>query len=203
MEQFENYNLIDVLVVFIMAVALLVGLWKGFVRTLTAVAGVVIGILASTRYHLVVEPYLSRVSSLDPYICTILSMIILFILVQAAFVLIRKALDIIIDFTRLGWLDRILGAGVGILAGLLFVACIAQFLVLAVPEWPAIRKSKLIAPIEQISRLVTSRVPEKIKIPFRVLTEKWKGTFDIKLPSGSAKSEQVTKNQTLIHGRVR
>jgi len=203
MEQFEHYNLIDMFVVLTMAVALMLGLWKGFVRTLTAVAAVLIGVLAATRYHLVVEGYLSRVSSLDPYICTILSMIILFVGVQAVFVLIRKALDAILDFTRLGWLDRVLGAGLGVGAGFLVVAATVQFLILAVPEWPAVRSSKLLGPIEQISTVAISRVPQNIRTSFQRVTNKWKGTLDTNIPSASNQSQQAIKNQSLIQGRVK
>ncbi|MGB9617089.1 MAG: CvpA family protein [Desulfomonilaceae bacterium] len=203
MEQLEQYNLIDMFVAVTLVVAFLLGLWKGFARTLAAVAGVGIGILAASRYHGSVEPYLSRISSLDPYICTILSMIILFIAVQAVFVLIRKGLDLLLDFTRLGWLDRILGAGLGVGAGFLFVATTVQLLVLAAPEWPAIKTSKLIPPIEQASRAALSRVPPSIRAPFQSLTTKWKGALDTNLPGAFEQSEPAVRKSSLIQGRVR
>ena len=203
MEQLEQYNLIDMFVAATLLVAFLLGLWKGFARTLAAVAGVAIGILAASKYHGTVEPYLSRISSLDPYICTVLSMIILFIAVQALFVLVRKGLDMLLDFTRLGWLDRILGAALGVGAGLFFAVATVQLLILAAPEWPAIKASKLIPPIEQISRAALSRVPESIRTPFQRLTTKWKGALDTNLPSTSEQSEPALKKSSLIQGRVR
>ncbi len=203
MEQLEPYNLIDAFVAVTLVLAFLVGLWKGFARTLAAVASVALGVLAASRYHATVEPYLSRISSLDPYICTILSMIIIFVAVQALFVLVRKGLDMLLDFTRLGWLDRILGAGLGVGAGLFLVAASIQLLILAAPEWPAIKASKLIPPIEQISRAALSRVPENVRAPFQRLTIKWKGALDTSLPGTSEQSEPGIKKSSLSQGRVR
>ncbi len=205
MEQLQNYNVIDVFVVLVMTGALLLGLWKGFFRTLTAVAGVLIGVLVATKYHVIVEAYLNRVSSLDPFISTVLSMILLFIAVQAVFVLIRKALDAVLDFTRLGWLDRILGAGMGVGAGFLLVSAVVQFLIFAVPEWPAIRTSQLLVPIERLSRVVMSRVPENIRAPLERATDKWwKGAvLDSNVPSGSSKRGQEANSPILTQGRVR
>lgn len=203
MEQLQHYNVIDMFVVFTMAAGLLLGFWKGFAKTLTAIAAVVLGILAATKYHPAVEPYLSRVSLLDPNICTILSMIFLFILVQAIFVLIRKALDALLDFTRLGWLDRILGAGMGAGAGFLFLAATVQLLVLAVPEWPAVGTSKFVRPIEEISHDLMSRVPENVRSHFQRVTTKWKGALDTNVPRPSDQSESSKQKQSLIQGRVR
>ena len=106
MKFIETYNLIDLFIMSTLMVTLILGLWKGFIRSLTAVAGLVIGIGAAAKYHPEVAPYLGKISSLDPNISKMLSMIIVFIAVQVLFVVLRRILAKLIDVTRLSWLDQ-------------------------------------------------------------------------------------------------
>lgn len=203
MEQLEQYNLIDIVILSCFAVAFILGFWRGFARTLTAVAGVVIGMLAAGKYYPVVEPYLSKISSLDPYISAILCMIIIFIVVQAIFVFIRKGLEALLDFTRLSWLDRILGACMGAVAGSFVVAATVHILAVAVPEWSAVNSSKLLKPVERLSGMALNYVPEKFLAQFHVLTSRWKGALEAPAQDPSHQGEQSQRGAPLSQGRVR
>jgi membrane protein required for colicin V production len=203
MEQLEHYNLVDILILSCVCIAVVLGFWRGFARTLTAVAGVIIGVVAAGKYYPVVEPYLSKISSLDPYISAILSMVIIFIAIQAIFVFIRKVLEALLDFTRLSWLDRIFGACMGALAGFLFVAATVHILLAAVPEWSSVNSSKLLRPVERLTGLAMNYVPEKIVSQFQVLTSRWKGALDSSSPNTPRQSDQSTKGGSLSQGRVR
>ncbi|MBM3299843.1 MAG: CvpA family protein, partial [Deltaproteobacteria bacterium] len=151
MKSLEAYNFIDVFIVGALLVTLILGLWKGFIRSLTAVAGLVIGVVAAVRYYPLVQPYLAKVSSLDPNISMILSMVGVFILVQAFFVLIRRGLAVLIDVTKLSWLDRVLGGAMGSCAGLMIVAATVHAVLLTVPDWPVVGSSRLIKPVNVLS----------------------------------------------------
>jgi len=203
MEQLEQYNLIDILILSCFTLALILGFWRGFARTLTAVAGVVIGLLAAGKYYPVLEPYLSKISSLDPYISAILCMIVLFVVVQAIFVFIRKALEALLDFTRLGWLDRVLGACMGALAGFLVVTATVHILVLALPEWSAVNSSKLLKPVERLSSVVLNYVPEKFLAQFQLLAARWKGVLEAPIQDPARQGEQSHRGGSLSQGRVR
>jgi len=176
MKFLEAYNLIDIFIVVVLLITLILGIWKGFLRSLAGLASLVIGVVLATRYYPVVEPYLGRISSLDPQISMILSMVIIFVAVQAVFVVIRRILDALIDVTRLGWLDRTFGALIGLGAGFLVVSAVVELLLLGFPEWPMLRDSKLVRPVDQLARKAVTLAPKSAQDQLQSLIEKLKGT---------------------------
>ena len=171
----EAYNVIDLFILGTLLITIVLGFWKGFVRTLSAVTGLILGVVGAARYYPLVEPYLSRISSLDPQICSILSMVLIFIGVQVVFVLIRRILDALIDLTRLSWVDRVLGAAMGAASGLLVVAAVVQAVLIAMPEWPAVGTSRLVRPVDGLTGKALNYAPEQIRNQLQSLIAKWKG----------------------------
>lgn len=176
MEFIEAYNVIDLAIMVTLLVTLIFGLWKGFMRSLTAVAGLIVGVVASLRYHTIVEPYLRKISSLDPHISMILSMVIVFIAVQVLFVIIRRILTALIDVTRLTWLDRVLGGMLGVLAGFLLVAAAVQVILIAVPEWSLVKTSRLVKPVNELTNKGMTYAPKPARDYVQSLIAKWKAT---------------------------
>lgn len=176
MNVLESYNIIDICILCTLLVTVALGLWKGFIRSLTALASLVIGVVGAMRYHTVIQPYLSKVSSLDPHISTILSMAIIFVLVQIAFVILRWILDALLDLTRLTWLDRICGAAMGFAGGLLISGAVVQAILIGIPDWPLVKTSKLIGPVDQLAVRSIDYAPKQAKDRMQSLITKWKGT---------------------------
>lgn len=174
----EAYNLIDLFILGTLLVTMILGIWKGFVRSLTALASVVLGVLIAVKYHPVVQPYLGKISSLDPHISMVLSMIIVFVAVQAIFVLVRRVLDALIDLTRLSWLDRCLGAIMGVAAGFLLVAGAVQAALVAIPDWPMVKTSKLVRPVEGLTAKLMTHAPPQVRNQMESFFSKWKGTLE-------------------------
>ncbi len=172
----EAYNLIDVCILGTLGVGFIIGLWKGFIRSLTATAGLVVGAMMALRYYQVVEPYLEKISSLDPHVAMVLSMIAVFIGVQVAFVLVRRLLEALIDVTRLGWFDRLVGAGLGLAAGTLLVAGAVQVVLHLVPEWAEIRSSRLMEPVSELTGNALKHAPKEVHNWMDTINRKWKGT---------------------------
>jgi membrane protein required for colicin V production len=176
MQFVESYNLIDMFVVGTVLITLVLGIWKGFVRSLTALASLVLGVLLAIWYHPAVAPYLSKVSSLDPQIATILSMVVIFIMVQALFVVIRRILDELLDVARLTWVDRILGAAMGAIAGFMVVASAVQVILIGIPEWPLVKSSKLVVPVDKLTEKAITYAPQQARDYWRSIVTNWKGT---------------------------
>lgn len=176
MKFLEAYNLIDIFIVVVLSITLILGIWKGFLRSLAGLASLVVGVVLAARYYPVVEPYLGKISSLDPQISMILSMVIIFVAVQAVFVVIRRILDALIDVTRLGWLDRTLGALIGLGAGFLVISAVVEMLLFGFPEWPMLRDSKLVRPVDQLARKAVTLAPKGAQDQLQSLIEKLKGT---------------------------
>lgn len=174
MKFIEAYNIIDLFIMCTLTVTLILGLWKGFIRSLTAVAGLAFGLGAAIKYHTVVAPYLGKISSLDPNISKILSMIIVFIAVQVLFVVVRRILGKLIDITRLSWLDRALGGAVGVAAGFFIVASAVQGLLVVLPEWSVVASSKLVPPVHSLTGKAVTFAPPQARDYVQTLVEKWK-----------------------------
>jgi membrane protein required for colicin V production len=175
MEIVETYNIIDLFVVGTLASAMILGLWKGLIRTLTALASLVLGVVLSIRYYPSVEPYLRQVSSLDPHISMALSVALVFIGVQITFVIIRRILESIVDLTRLTWLDRALGGAMGATAGFLVVAAVVQAIITGAPEWDLAKKSKLAPAVVKLTGKVMQIMPQSAHAQIETIMKKWKG----------------------------
>jgi membrane protein required for colicin V production len=189
----ESYNPIDLFILGTLLICLVLGFWKGFIRSLSALVGLVLGVAAALKYHAVVGSYLGKISSLDPLISTILSMILIFIGVQVVFVLIRRLLDALIDLTRLGWLDRVLGGAMGICAGGVLVAASVQAVLVAVPELPVVKSSRLVKPVDGLTARGLSYAPKEVRDQVQSLIAKYKGQ-EVSLPAGQRQEVQPKKS---------
>ncbi len=172
----ESYNTIDVFVLITIGLGFVIGLWKGFIRSLTATAGLLAGVVLAARYYPVVDPYLGRVSSLDPHVAMVLSMIAIFIGVQVVFVVIRRLLEALLDLTRLTWFDRLVGAALGLVAGAVTVVGGVQVMLYLVPEWPDIRTSRLLVPVTELTNDVLKYAPGQVRDAVDTVNQKWKAT---------------------------
>jgi membrane protein required for colicin V production len=197
MEFFERYNLIDLFIIGTLLITLTLGIWKGFVRSLTGLASLVLGVVLAMKYYPAVEPYLGKISSLDPHISMILSMIIIFIAVQIVFIAIRRLLDALLDLTRLSWLDRVFGAAMGLVAGFLVVAATVEVMLLGIPEWPLLKESRLARPVDQLAREALQYVPKSARDQVQALISKWKGTRE-SLSSHSPRQVTAPKGPPIV-----
>lgn len=175
MHVIESYNLIDLFVLGTLAIAAILGIWKGFVRSLAALASLVLGVVLALKYYRSVEPYLGKISSLDPHISMILSMVIIFIVVQGLFVLLRRILDALLNLTRLGWLDRVLGAAMGLAGGGLVAVAVCEALLLGIPEWPVVKESRLAKPVDDLARRSMQYAPRSWTDQMQAFVDQWKG----------------------------
>jgi membrane protein required for colicin V production len=165
-----DYNLIDLFIIGTLLITVILGTWKGLVKTFTALAGLVLGVALALHYYPVVQLQLKKISSLDPQVSMILSMIVIFIGVQLAFVALRRILDAILDVTRLSWLDRSFGLLLGLCGGFIIVAAAVQVLVVGIPEWPEVKKSQLVKPVQQLTAMILTHAPKQVRDQFSSLT---------------------------------
>ena len=175
MQLIDSYNLVDMLIIGTLLISLILGIWKGFVRSLTALASLALGVLLALKYYPSVVHYLNKISKLDPQISMIIAMVIIFIFVQIVFIIIRRILDFLLDLTRLTWLDRILGAIMGTVAGSILVAVAVQILLIGVPDWPIVKTSKFVIPVDRLTAKALERAPKDAKDQWQAFMSKLKG----------------------------
>ncbi len=182
MELTQGYNAVDFVILAIFAITVILGIWKGFVSSLTGLAGLVFGVAAAVKYYPRVEPYLGKITSLEPHASMILSMVIIFVAVQVLFLIIRFILNLLIDVTRLGWLDRTLGAVMGLLAGFLVASVAVEVLLIGIPEWTALKESRLAPPVHGLAQRAVEAAPQSVKEQLQQVVDKWKGTKEQTAP---------------------
>ena len=195
MEIAQGYNIIDLCIALILLIGLILGIWKGFVRSITAFASVVLGVLAAMKYYPAVEPYLGKISKLDPQISMILSMVIIFILVQIVFVLLRLLLEAAVDVTKLGWLDRTFGALMGLLAATVLIVVAVQGLMIGIPEETVVKKSKLVPVANRIGTKMLEYMPQGMKQQLEKSIKEWKGS---KAPTKSVSDKKSAPTKAPI-----
>jgi membrane protein required for colicin V production len=193
MNLIETYNAIDLFIMGTVLITLILGIWKGFVRSLTALASLVAGVVLAIKYYPAAQAYLNKISTLDPQISMILAMVIIFIAVQIVFVVIRRMLEALIDLTRLSWLDRVFGAAMGIIAGLLVVAAAVQVMLIGIPDWPLVKTSKLVKPVDQLTGKAVTYAPKQVTDQWHSLMTKWKGTQELAPPTAQRQATPSPK----------
>lgn len=175
----EASNPIDLFILATILITFIMGFWKGFIRTLTALAGLAVGVWAATTYYPLVQGQLIKISALNPQISMIISMALVFIVAQVVFVILRRVLEAVLDFTRLGWLDRIMGAAMGVVTGFGISAACVQIVLLAAPEWQAVRSSVLAIPIESATYRLLAYVPSETRGQMDSMISKWRTQQDV------------------------
>ncbi len=171
---FDMYNPIDLIILGAITVGFILGIWKGFVRTLTALASLAFGVVLAIKYYPTVEPYLGKISALEPHLAMAISMILIFIAVQVIFVIIRRILSAIIDVTNLSWLDRVLGAVMGVFTACLIAAAGIQIALMGMGDSDIVKKSKLARPVNELTSKGLQFLPASSQKRLQNLADKWK-----------------------------
>ena len=131
-------NLVDLAIIIVLAISSIIGLAQGFVRSLSALAGLALGLtLACWNYHRPAKMLLPMVRSQSLANAIGFVIIALAIMVLLGFVgaVLAKALR----FLGLGWIDMMGGAAFGLLegAGLVTVCIIVTIAFFPKSQWVA------------------------------------------------------------------
>ncbi len=129
---------VDMAIVIVLAISAMVGLAQGFVRSLSALAGLVFGLsLACWNYHrpaAALQP-LVRSQRLADAIGFVAIALTIMLIIGFLGALIARALR----FVGLGWLDMLCGAALGVLegAGLITICIIVSIAFFPKSQWMA------------------------------------------------------------------
>ena len=159
-------NPFDILVVVIVAFTLIRGIFRGLVKELSSIIGVLAGFYAAYTYYPNLAQVLARWISNVGYL-NILSFLIIFstilIIVSVMGVIIKYLLNI----AFLGWLDRICGAGFGLIKGLLIVSILLISFTAFLPKGAPVIRDSLFAPhVARISENLAKVVSKTMKQQF-------------------------------------
>ncbi len=160
-------NLLDILLVVILALSVASGFVAGFARVgisfIAAIAGLLFGFWFYGIPAATLHKYLS-----SEMLSNVLGFLLIFLGFSAVGALIGKLISKFFKATGLSWLDRILGAGFGFVRGALmvvaFVAVLMAFTPKPMPNWMV--DSKVLPYAVDASDLCASLAPRALKDAF-------------------------------------
>ena len=136
------FTTFDWILVVIVVVSTLMAFYKGLIRVLLSLGGVVVGIIiASWNYILLADALHRWISSFE--VAEIIGFLVIFFLVVIAIAWIAKLLRSAVKAIGLGFLDRLLGGVVGFVRGVLLGVVLLMALTAFAPGAPWAENSQL------------------------------------------------------------
>lgn len=138
-------NLLDLFILIPVVWGCVRGFSKGLIMELATLAGLILGIIAAWYFAGTASEYLRQYFTFGETTARIISYVAIFIVVMLLAYLIGKIIEKTVDLIALGWLNKILGAIVGLIKG----AIVAGLLVF------------VIVSLDHGEKLITPQVKEK------------------------------------------
>lgn len=161
-------TVIDVVMFVIVGFCLIRGIFRGLIKEVSSIVGVLAGYYAAYTYYGYPAQLLSKWLSNPGYI-NILSFFIIFCLVFLTISILGVIIKYLLSISSLGWADRICGALFGLLKGVLITAVVLVALTAFLPKGAPVVKKSLLAPhVALISETMVKVVPKQMKQEFNV-----------------------------------
>ena len=161
-------NWVDITLGAIIVVSIVAGLRGGLVRTVVSFCASILGLILGLHYYRAVAFTLHpRIT--QPGLADIIGFAIIFLGITVLGSVVTGMLAKFIRSLDLVWLDRLLGAGFGLVQGLLYGAiliwCMMAFL--PVPPKLVLSQSRLAPCVMDTARRVADASPDEVKRTFR------------------------------------
>ena len=171
-------NPFDILIIIVLGYSLVRGLFRGLVKELSSIIGVLGGFYAAYTYYKVLAGLLSRLIHDISYL-NILSFLIIFCGVLIIVGVLGVIIKYLLNIAFLGWIDRIGGVVFGVLKGILIVSVLFITLTAFLPKGTAFIKNSELAPhVSWISEKMANVISKEMKQDFNAklgeLKKAWK-----------------------------
>lgn len=170
-------NLIDITIILILTFCLIRGIYRGIVKELSSIIGVLGGFYAAYTYYPLLTPHLATWITVEAYRKIAAFLVIfcgIFILIGLLGLLIKFALRI----TFMTWVDRVFGAGFGAVRGILIAGVLFTALVAFLPADSTVMKTSLLsrhvaALSETMSVFVSKTMQRDLNANMKQLKKAW------------------------------
>ena len=171
-------NFFDIIIVIILGYCVIRGIFRGLIKELSSIIGVLGGFYAAYTYYMVVAKLLSKWIANTGYL-NILSFLIVFCGVFIIISILGVIINYLLKIAFLGWVDRICGAGFGAMKGILIVSVLLITLTTFLPKGTPVIKDSLLSPhVTLISEKMVKVASKDMKHAFLVkiteLKKAWK-----------------------------
>jgi len=182
-EKHHNYwilmNPFDILIIIILGYSLVRGLFRGLVKEVSSLIGVLGGFYAAYTYYQVLADLLAGFIHNVSYL-NILSFLIIFCGVLIVIGVLGVILKYLLNIAFLGWVDRIGGFVFGVLKGILIVSILFITLTAFLPKGTAFIKNSELAPhVSWVSEKLAKVISKEMKLDFKAKLEELKKTWEI------------------------
>jgi membrane protein required for colicin V production len=120
-------NLLDFIILLPVIWLIIRGFQKGLILELASLIGIILGIIAAYYFANNVQNLIKEYFSVKEQTSRIIAYIAIFLTVMIIVYLIGKMLEGLIDVVAMGWLNKLLGAIVGLAKGIV-VVCIILYI---------------------------------------------------------------------------
>jgi len=171
-------NPFDILIIVILGYSLVRGLFRGLVKEVSSIIGVLGGFYAAYTYYKVLAGLLAGLIHDTSYL-NILSFLIIFCGVLIIVGVLGVIIKYVLNISFLGWADRIGGVVFGVLKGILIVSILFITLTAFLPKGTAFIKNSELAPhVSWISEKLAEVISKEMKLDFKAklgeLKKAWK-----------------------------
>jgi len=172
-------NPLDMLIIVILGYCLIRGIFRGLVKEISSIIGVLAGFYAAYTYYALLAKPLSRWISTIPY-ANILSFMIIFCFIFISISILGIIIKYLLNIAFFGWVDRICGAGFGIIKGILIVSVVLISLTAFLPTGaPIVKNSLLSPPVTLISEKMIKVVSRDMKLLYEAKVKEFKKAWKI------------------------
>ena len=174
-------NPLDITFSVIIAFCLIRGGFRGIVKEASAIIGVFGGFFAAYTYYPLLAQQLSRFIDSSAWL-NIISFLIIFGAIFAAVSALGVLIKYLLKVVFLGWVDRLCGAGFGLVKGILISAVLLMvFATFLAKGNPMIRDSKTAPYVTVVSEALSSLTTKDLRTQFNTKIEyarkKWDKQF--------------------------
>ena len=159
-------NPFDIVTIIILGYSLIRGLFRGLVKEMASIVGVLGGFYAAYTYYMVLGQLLGRFIKNTAYL-NILSFLIIFCAVLIAVSVMGVIIKYLLNIAFLGWVDRIGGVVFGAVKAILIVCILFITLTAFLPRGTPLIKNSVLAPhVSWVSENMAKVVSKEMKRDF-------------------------------------
>ena len=172
-------NPLDMLSLVILGFCLIRGIFRGLAKEISSIIGVLAGFYAAYTYYPILVKPLERWISNTAYL-NILSFMIIFCSIFIFISILGIIIKYLLNIAFLGWVDRICGAGFGVIKGILIVSVVLIPLTAFLPTGaPIIKNSLLSPPATLVSEKMIKVVSKDMKLLYEAKVKEFKKDWKI------------------------
>lgn len=170
-------NFLDITIIVVLSFCVIRGVFRGLVKELSSIIGVLAGYYFAYSYYMELAKPLSRWISNTAYL-NILSFLIIFSAILILIGILGVVIKYVLKIAFLGWVDRICGAGFGMIKGTLIVSVILITLTAFLPKNTPVVKNSFLAPhvtmiSEKMAKVITPEMKRNFISKLTALKQSW------------------------------